>query len=81
MDHYLARTNIAAQQTDQRIDPARREDNLLSPPHGDPGAHGIFDSKEHGRSPQLWLTTHRRQLAAGAAALGAAARAVAAIRR
>src|SRR5215204_4898580 len=69
MDRYLARTNIKAQQVpDQPIDPARRDDNLLAPPPGDPGAHGEFDGSAHARSPQLWLTTHKRALAGGAAA-------------
>ena len=72
MDRYLARTNIRAQQTDESIDPAERDDNLESPPPGDPGAHGIFDDVAHERSPQLWLTTHRRELTA-AGAVGAAA--------
>jgi len=79
MDRYLARTNIKAQQVpDQPIDPGRRDDNLTSPPPGDPGAHGEFDGQAHVRSPQLWLTTHKRALAGGAAA-GAAA--IAALRR
>src|SRR5215211_2981696 len=69
MDRYLARTNIKAQQVpDQPIDPARRDDNLMAPPPGDPGAHGEFDGKAHRHSPQLWLTTHKRVLAGGAAA-------------
>ena len=79
MDRYLARTNIKAQQVpDQPIDPARRDDNLMAPPPGDPGAHGEFDGQARVRSPQLWLTTHKRALAGGAAA-GAVA--IAAVRR
>jgi hypothetical protein len=76
MDRYLARTNVKAQQTETPIVPSHRDDNLQSPPPGDPGAHGRFDAKAKGRSPQLWLTTHKRALAgaaAGAAALGATA--------
>jgi NAD(P)-dependent dehydrogenase (short-subunit alcohol dehydrogenase family) len=69
MDRYLGRTNEQAQQTEREIDPATRPDNLLAPPPGDPGAHGIFDDQAHARSPQLWLTLHRRPVAA--AALGA----------
>ncbi|MDQ3569236.1 MAG: SDR family oxidoreductase [Actinomycetota bacterium] len=61
-DHYLARTNIDAQQTDQPIDPARPH-YLWSPLPGDHGAHGIFDDEARARSSQLWLTTHRRVLA------------------
>jgi NADP-dependent 3-hydroxy acid dehydrogenase YdfG len=79
MDRYLGRTNEKAQQADLVIDPASRDDNLFSPPSGDPGAHGIFDGLAHGRSPQWWLNTHRAFVAAGAAA--AAVAAVAAARR
>ena len=39
----------------------------------DHGAHGPFDAEAHARSPQLWLSLHRR------AALGAAAAAAAGI--
>jgi hypothetical protein len=80
MDRYLGRTNIKAQQDQQPIDPAERPDNLFAPPPGDPGPHGAFDDKAHGRSPQLWLTTHKRVLAAGAAALGAGAATAQALR-
>jgi NAD(P)-dependent dehydrogenase (short-subunit alcohol dehydrogenase family) len=73
MDRYLGRTNEKAQQTAKPIDPARRVDNLFSPPPGDPGAHGMFDDKAHGRSPQLWLTTHRPVLAGAVAGLAAVA--------
>jgi short-subunit dehydrogenase len=78
MDRYLGRTNEKAQQSAPPIDPARRKDNLFAPPPGDPGAHGMFDGKAHGHSPQLWLNTHRGMLAAGAAA-GAAAAVAAAV--
>jgi short-subunit dehydrogenase len=70
MDRYLGRTNEAAQQADIPIDPATRDDNLFSPPPGDPGAHGRFDDKAHPRSPQWWLNTHRGIV--GAALAGAA---------
>jgi NAD(P)-dependent dehydrogenase (short-subunit alcohol dehydrogenase family) len=73
MDRYLARTNIKAQEAAQPIDPATRVDNLFAPPPGDPGAHGAFDAKAHSRSPQLWMTTHRRALGAAAAAAAAGA--------
>jgi short-subunit dehydrogenase len=76
MDVYLGRTNEQAQQTEDAIDPATRTDNLFAPPPGDPGAHGMFDDQAKGRSPQTWLTTHRRAVLAGAAAAGAAAAAV-----
>jgi NADP-dependent 3-hydroxy acid dehydrogenase YdfG len=73
MDRYLAKTNIKAQQSEQPIDPVQRRDNLFAPPPGDPGSHGAFDDKAKPRSPQLWLTTHKRPLAAAAAALAGAA--------
>jgi NADP-dependent 3-hydroxy acid dehydrogenase YdfG len=76
MDRYLGRTNEKAQQSPPPVDPATRRDNLFSPPPGDPGAHGIFDDRAHGRSPQLWLNTHRGVLAAGAAAAAAVVAAV-----
>ena len=72
MDRFLARTNVKAQQTHTPIVPSHRDDNLQSPPPGDPGAHGRFDDKAKARSPQLWLATHKRALAA-AAALGTTA--------
>ena len=81
MDRYLARTNIKAQQAAQPIDPATRRDNLFGPPPGDPGSHGAFDDKAHARSPQLWMTMHRRALAAGTAAAAAAAVATLTLRR
>jgi NAD(P)-dependent dehydrogenase (short-subunit alcohol dehydrogenase family) len=69
MDRYLARTNIGAQEAKQPIDPEERKDNLFAPPPGDPGAHGAFDDKAKGRSPQLWATTHRGVLAVAAGAI------------
>jgi NAD(P)-dependent dehydrogenase (short-subunit alcohol dehydrogenase family) len=72
MDRYLARTNIKAQEADVPISPASRRDNLMSPPPGDPGAHGMFDEQAHARSPQLWLNTHRGAVAAAVGGVGAA---------
>ncbi|HEY7196372.1 MAG TPA: SDR family oxidoreductase [Gaiellaceae bacterium] len=70
---YLARTAVDAQQVpDDPIDP-NRPDNLFEPVAGDPGAHGRFDGKAHGTSPQAWVARHRGALglaAAGAAAAG-----------
>jgi NAD(P)-dependent dehydrogenase (short-subunit alcohol dehydrogenase family) len=81
LDRYLARTNYQAQQSEEPEDP-NRPDNLWSPVPGDPGAHGRFDREAHGRSLQLWATTHRRTVAlAGAATLAAAAAATASRRR
>ena len=78
-DRYLAKTGVSGQQTDQPIDPPR-EGNLFEPvDEGDPGAHGDFDSKAHGRSLQALGTEHRSALVAGA--MGAAGLLVAALRR
>ena len=76
LDHYLARTNYQAQQTDRPPQPGRR-DNLWEPVPGDAGAHGVFDEEAHGFSPQWWAIANRGRLAAGlgagaAGALGAA---------
>jgi len=76
LDRYLARTGYASQQAAQKAAPGR-PDNLWQPVDGpsgrDHGARGIFDSRSHDRSPQLWMSQHARLavgLAAGAAALG-----------
>jgi short-subunit dehydrogenase len=78
MDIYLGRTNEQAQETGQAIDPDTRTDNLFAPPPGDPGAHGMFDDQAKARSPQTWLTMHKRPVLA-AAATGIAAAAVGAL--
>ncbi len=76
LDRYLARTGYAAQQTAERV-AAGRPDNLWQPVDGpagqDYGAHGSFDDRSHGRSPQLWMSQHARLvsgLAAGSALAG-----------
>jgi NAD(P)-dependent dehydrogenase (short-subunit alcohol dehydrogenase family) len=66
---YLAKTGVGGQLADQDLDPDR-PDNLFQPSPGDPGAHGPYDDKAHGRSPLLWLTKHRRKLLGAAAAAG-----------
>jgi NAD(P)-dependent dehydrogenase (short-subunit alcohol dehydrogenase family) len=66
-DLYLARTGYDAQQIDEPVAPDRR-DNLFEPVPGDFAAHGRFDDRAKPRSAQLWLTKHRRWLAAGALA-------------
>ena len=66
-ERYLAATAVSGQLTDEPKDPDR-QDNLFSPPSGDPGAHGPYDRKAHGRSAQLWATMHRRALCAAALA-------------
>jgi NAD(P)-dependent dehydrogenase (short-subunit alcohol dehydrogenase family) len=63
MDLYLAQTVYQGHQTDEPEDP-HRPDNLWKPVSGDHGAHGPFDDRAKRRSLQLWVTTHRRSLAA-----------------
>lgn len=58
IDHYLARSNYEAQQTEEPVE-ADRRDNLWSPVPGDHGAHGSFDDHAHGFSAQAWLNMHR----------------------
>jgi NAD(P)-dependent dehydrogenase (short-subunit alcohol dehydrogenase family) len=79
-ERYLAATAVKGQLSDRPKSP-ERPDNLFSPVPGDPGAHGPYDERAHGRSVQLWATKHRRVGGAGAAvvaglaaAAGAAAR-------
>jgi NAD(P)-dependent dehydrogenase (short-subunit alcohol dehydrogenase family) len=67
VERYLARTGVSGQLSDVDKRPDRR-DNLFEPAPGDPGAHGPYDDKAHDRSPQLWATTHRAALLAGAGA-------------
>ena len=70
LDRYLARTGYDGQQSPQDTRPEIGE-NLYAPVPGDQGAHGDFDYKAHERSPQTWLSLHRRTVAgtlAGAAA-------------
>jgi NAD(P)-dependent dehydrogenase (short-subunit alcohol dehydrogenase family) len=83
LDRYLARTGYGSQQTGQQVDD-RRPDNLYQPLDGaggrDHGAHGIFGTRSHARSAQLWLD-ERPRLLAGLAAGTAAVAALAATRR
>ena len=67
LDRYLARTGYSGQQSPQDKHP-RIGENLYHPVGGDHGAHGDFDHRSHSRSPELWATTHRGSLLAGAAA-------------
>lgn len=71
LDRYLAGKGYRAQQTDQPIEPDRR-DNLWEPVPGDYGAHGAFDEAARPHSLQLWANTHRGTLAAAGAGLLAA---------
>ena len=68
LDRYLAATGYESQETDQPVQ-SDRADNFLSPLPGDYGAHGRFGAQARSWSPELWLSTHRKWLAA-AAALG-----------
>jgi NAD(P)-dependent dehydrogenase (short-subunit alcohol dehydrogenase family) len=83
LDRYLARTGYDSQQTGQG-GPDRGPGNLQRPADArggqDYGAHGVFDSRSHPRSAQLWAVTHPRITGAVAAA-GVVAGAVLAGRR
>ncbi|HET9241288.1 MAG TPA: SDR family oxidoreductase [Oligoflexus sp.] len=71
-DHYLGWTGYASQQRPELRDP-NRPDNLFESVAGDYAAHGDFDTRAHGSSPQLWMNTHRSMMLGvglGAAALG-----------
>jgi len=72
-DRYLARTAVDGQQTDQPYDGTRKA-NLFNPTDDDrdEGAHGGFDDQAHRRSPQAWLSRHRRAAGLAAVTLGAA---------
>ncbi len=72
LDWYLAKTGFGSQMTDQPLDPAGH-DNLFEPVEEDRGAHGPFDEKAHGFSPQYEFAKHRSAILAGvaAAAVGA----------
>jgi short-subunit dehydrogenase len=71
LDHYLANIGYEAQQTDEPVDPERR-DNLWAPVPGDHGAHGAFEARSSDRSGELWASEHRSGLAMLAAGLIAA---------
>lgn len=80
MDHYLARTGISGQQADEPVSP-NRQDNLYQPVPGDRGAHGRFDAEAKTRSPQLWLTMHRKTVGLAVGVAGAIAGVLAAVGR
>ncbi|HEX2226247.1 MAG TPA: SDR family oxidoreductase [Candidatus Binatia bacterium] len=70
-DWYLARTGYDAQQTDEPVEPWRR-DNLWEPIPGDHGAHGTFDSRSKAYSLQFWLSRNRGWLALAGGVAGVA---------
>ncbi|HWN11474.1 MAG TPA: SDR family oxidoreductase [Pyrinomonadaceae bacterium] len=75
-DWYLARNGYEAQQTDDPVEPDRR-DNLWEPVPGDHGAHGTFGDRASSSSPQLWFSKNRKLLTvAGAGVAGFALGAV-----
>lgn len=71
-DWYLAKTGYKGQQSEEPVEPNRR-DNLWEPVPEDRGAHGDFDEQASESSPHLRVTTtHRRWLAvAGVGLVGA----------
>jgi short-subunit dehydrogenase len=71
LDHYLARNGYDSQQTDEPVEPGRR-DNLWAPLPGDRGAHGDFGQRSSSFSPHFWVNTHREWLAVGFSLLAAA---------
>jgi short-subunit dehydrogenase len=73
MDWYLARTGYDSQQTDDPV-PPDRGDYLFEPLDAaeDRGSHGRFDDQAKTRSPQLWMSLHRRSIGLGALAVGTA---------
>lgn len=58
LDHYLARTGYASQQTDESEDPGR-PDNLWQSVPGPFGAHGSFDSRAHPASCEVWMAERK----------------------
>jgi NADP-dependent 3-hydroxy acid dehydrogenase YdfG len=76
LDRYLARTGYAGQQTGERRDPGQPV-NLWAPVDGeggqDAGAHGRFDDRSHGRSPQLWASQHHGLIAGALGGVAAVA--------
>lgn len=71
-DRYLAAKGFSSQQTDEPIDPDRR-DYLFSPLDDDVdhGRHGPWGDKAVTRSAQVWLNLHRGAVGAAALATGA----------
>ncbi len=68
LDRYLAATGYESQQYDGPENPDRPH-NLWQPLSGDHGAHGAFDARATGFSPQFWMSEHRSLIAIGLLAL------------
>ncbi len=64
LDRYLARTAYQSQQTDQAVDPDRK-DNLFSPVPEKGGTYGDFGEEAHPRSIEFWTAKNERWLALG----------------
>jgi len=64
-DRYLARDGYRAQQIKGVPVSPDRPDNLFEPVPAVAATRGRFDSEAHPTSLQLWITTHRRLVAAG----------------
>jgi len=82
-DLYLGKTGVKGQQVPGKpLDPDRPDyvDGPLDDER-DHGYRGEFDAKAHDRSPQLWLSLHRRETVLGGAAAMAAAGVLALSRR
>jgi len=71
VDYYLAKNGYKAQQTDETIEPNRR-DNLWEPVPGDHGVRGPFNHRASSPSPQRWADTHKLILAGVLGAAGLA---------
>jgi len=61
-DWYLSRMGYDAQQTEEPVQPARK-DNLWDTVPGDHGAHGEFDARSSDYSAQFWMSKNRTWLA------------------
>jgi NAD(P)-dependent dehydrogenase (short-subunit alcohol dehydrogenase family) len=79
LDRYLAKTGYKSQMTSHDLDPSAH-DNLFAPVEEDRGAHGPFDGKAHGISPQYELAKRRGTVLAGLGAAAVGAGAAAALR-
>ncbi len=62
LDHYLARTGVDAQQTEEPVAPDR-PDNLDAPVPGDWAARGTFGDRASDRSALLWASINRDRIA------------------
>ena len=66
-DWYLSRSAFSGQQVSDMPVSGDRPDNLFEPQPQLAATHGIFDDQAKTSSPELWVATHRRMLAAVAA--------------